>query len=163
MSGQLCQDSHQRGSSAIDAAGAHKPHWVGRGGRGYGGVEGGGGDYVEGGSNTSEGLLQLVPVGSAFQEASQGDDNVLKAGPFAGVFMPAVLHELEVVLNSGQGLTRQGLQGGQLWPLMLLSQHQHDLHRHCHCYSMVWQKNIAVPPKMFMCSDLELDRQNCFM
>ena len=123
----------------------------------------GGGDNVEGGSNTSEGLLQLVPVGSAFQEASQGDDDVFKAGPLAGVFMPAVLHELEVVLNSGQGLTREGLQRGQLWPLMLLSQHQHDLHRHCHCYSMVWQKNIAVPPKLFMCSDLELDRQNCFM
>lgn len=126
-----------------------------------------------GGGNTSEGLLQLVPIGSAFQETPQGDDDVLIAGPLAGVFMPAVLHELQVVLNTWQGLTREGLQGGQLWPRMLLSQHHHDLHRHCHCYSK-WREGIVSPYRSqfaviwSICRNLAnlqqfADRQNCLI
>ncbi len=37
------------------------------------------------------------------------------------------LHETNVVLNAWEGLPREAVQGGDLWPVTLLSQHQHDL------------------------------------
>jgi hypothetical protein len=37
------------------------------------------------------------------------------------------LHETDVVLNPWEGLPREAVQGGDLGPVTLLSQHQHDL------------------------------------
>ena len=37
------------------------------------------------------------------------------------------LHEPNVVLNVWEGLPWEGVQRGYLWPVTLLSQHQHDL------------------------------------
>lgn len=37
------------------------------------------------------------------------------------------LHEPNVLPNARKGLPREGVQGGDVWPVMLLSQHQHDL------------------------------------
>ena len=41
--------------------------------------------------------------------------------------MMQYLHETNVVLNAWKGLPWEGVQGGDLWPVKLLSQHQHDL------------------------------------
>ena len=43
------------------------------------------------------------------------------------VSMMQYLHETNVVMNAWEGLPREGVQGGDLWPVTLLSQHQHDL------------------------------------
>lgn len=41
--------------------------------------------------------------------------------------MMEYLHETNVVMNAWERLPREGVQGGDLWPVTLLSQHQHDL------------------------------------
>ncbi len=52
---------------------------------------------------------------------------LLLSCPQLCVKMMEYLHEPNVVINAWEGLPREGVQGGDLWPVKLLSQHQHDL------------------------------------
>ena len=57
---------------------------------------------------TCECLLQLMPVGGAFQQATQGYDDVLEARALAGIFLPALLYNHQAdatIFMSKQGDT----------------------------------------------------------
>ena len=45
-------------------------------------------------------------------------------------YMHSDLHERDILPNARQGLAREGVQGGYLWPFLLLCQHHHNLNTH---------------------------------